>query len=113
MCHHAGVPLTILRPHNVYGPRMGLDHAIPEHLQRAHAADPGARLEVTSMDHRRTFCHVEDAVEMIWRAASAPAPLPRHDEDPRAHRLRATRRARGRDPAHDWYREHVFDVPDA
>lgn len=73
MCHHAGVPFTILRPHNVYGPRMGLSHVIPELLQRAHEAASGARLEVASMDHRRTFCHIDDAVEMIWRASSSPS----------------------------------------
>jgi nucleoside-diphosphate-sugar epimerase len=73
ICHRAGVPFTILRPHNVYGPRMGLAHVIPELLQRAHAAAPGAQLEVASVDHRRTFCYVDDAVEMIWRAASSPS----------------------------------------
>jgi nucleoside-diphosphate-sugar epimerase len=73
MCHHADVPFTILRPHNVYGPRMGLAHVIPELLQRAHAAGPGDSLEVASVDHRRTFCYVDDAVEMIWAAASSPA----------------------------------------
>jgi nucleoside-diphosphate-sugar epimerase len=73
ICHHAGVPFTILRPHNVYGPRMGLVHVIPELLERAHAAAPGTPLEVASIDHRRTFCYVDDAVEMIWRAASSSA----------------------------------------
>jgi UDP-glucose 4-epimerase len=73
MCHRAGVPFTILRPHNVYGPRMGLSHVIPELLQRTHASAPGAHVEVASVDHRRTFCYVDDAVEMIWRAASSPS----------------------------------------
>jgi nucleoside-diphosphate-sugar epimerase len=73
MCHHAGVPMTILRPHNVYGPRMGLAHVIPELLQRACATANGGILEVASIDHRRTFCYVDDAIEMIWRAASSPA----------------------------------------
>jgi UDP-glucose 4-epimerase len=73
ICRHAGVPFTILRPHNVYGPRMGLSHVIPELLQRAHDAGPGEPLEVASVHHRRTFCYVDDAVEMIWRAASSPA----------------------------------------
>jgi UDP-glucose 4-epimerase len=73
ICHHAAVPFTILRPHNVYGPRMGLAHVIPELLHRAHAAGCGERLEVASIDHRRTFCYVDDAVEMIWRAASSLA----------------------------------------
>jgi UDP-glucuronate decarboxylase len=73
MCHHAKVPFTILRPHNVYGPRMGLSHVIPELLQRAHAAPEGAPLAVASIDHRRTFCYVDDAVEMMWRITASPA----------------------------------------
>ena len=73
ICHNAGVPFTIVRPHNVYGPRMGLAHVIPELLQRVHDAGPQTPLEVASIDHRRTFCFVDDAVEMIWRAASSPA----------------------------------------
>jgi nucleoside-diphosphate-sugar epimerase len=72
MCHHADVPFTILRPHNVYGPRMGLSHVIPELLQRAHAAADGT-LAVASIDHSRTFCYVDDAVELIWRIAGASA----------------------------------------
>jgi UDP-glucuronate decarboxylase len=67
MCQQAGVPFTIVRPHNVYGPRMGLAHVIPELLQRAHAARDG-RLEVFSVEHSRTFCFVDDAVELVARA---------------------------------------------
>ena len=44
MCHQARVPFTIVRPHNVYGPRMGMAHVIPELLQRAHAAPDGDEL---------------------------------------------------------------------
>jgi len=73
MCHSAGVPVTIIRPHNIYGPRMGLAHVIPELLQRAAATPAGGALEVFSVDHRRTFCYVDDAVELIQRAALAPA----------------------------------------
>jgi len=71
MCHNAGVPFTIVRPHNVYGPRMGLAHVIPELLQRAHNASDG-RLEVFSVEHKRTFCFVDDAVEMIVRSLESP-----------------------------------------
>jgi UDP-glucuronate decarboxylase len=71
LSQQAGVPFTIVRPHNVYGPRMGLAHVIPELLQRAHDAPEGGDLEVFSTDHTRTFCYVSDAVEMIWRAAVA------------------------------------------
>ena len=72
LCLQSGVPATVVRPHNVYGPRMGLAHVIPELLQRAHAAEDGGTLQVYSVDHRRTFCHVDDAVEMLLRAAGEP-----------------------------------------
>jgi nucleoside-diphosphate-sugar epimerase len=72
MCFQSGLPVTVVRPHNVYGPRMGLAHVIPELLQRAHATPDGGRLEVYSVDHRRTFCHVSDAVELLARASDAP-----------------------------------------
>jgi nucleoside-diphosphate-sugar epimerase len=75
LCHHAGLPFTILRPHNVYGPRMGLQHVIPELLQRAYRAEPGAALEVFSVDHTRTFCYIDDAVELIRRISESDAGL--------------------------------------
>ena len=73
LCHHSGLPFTIIRPHNVYGPRMGLSHVIPELLERARAALDGGELEVFSADHRRSFCYVEDAAELLARALEAPA----------------------------------------
>ncbi len=72
LCIHSGVPVTVIRPHNVYGPRMGMSHVIPELLERARKAADGDRLEVYSVDHKRTFCYVEDAVEMIFLAARSP-----------------------------------------
>ena len=71
LCHHSGLPFTIVRPHNVYGPRMGLRHVVPELLQRAYRAAPGGELEVFSSHHTRTFCYVDDAVEMIRRLAES------------------------------------------
>ncbi|MEN8182287.1 MAG: NAD-dependent epimerase/dehydratase family protein [Myxococcota bacterium] len=71
LCHQAGLPFTIIRPHNVYGPRMGLAHVVPELLQRAHRAEAGSALRVYSVDHRRTFCFVDDAVDQILGLAEA------------------------------------------
>jgi len=73
LCLGSGLPVTIVRPHNFYGPRMGLSHVIPELLKRAHEAPDGGILEVYSVDHRRTFCFIEDAVETIARASEEPA----------------------------------------
>jgi nucleoside-diphosphate-sugar epimerase len=72
LCLSAGVPVTVVRPHNFYGPRMGMAHVIPELLARAHAASDGGVLEVYSVDHRRTFCYIDDAVELVLGAALAP-----------------------------------------
>ena len=36
LCRYSGLPFTIVRPHNVYGPRMGMAHVVPELLDRAH-----------------------------------------------------------------------------
>lgn len=69
LCLQGAVPATVVRPHNFYGPRMGLSHVIPELLQRAHAAPDGGTLEVFSPAHRRTFCFIDDAVEMLRLAA--------------------------------------------
>jgi nucleoside-diphosphate-sugar epimerase len=71
LCHSSGLPFTLVRPHNFYGPRMGLSHVVPELLKRAYAAKDGDSLDVFSVEHRRTFCFIEDAVTMLELAASS------------------------------------------
>ena len=34
MCINSMLPITIIRPHNFYGPRMGLSHVIPELMKK-------------------------------------------------------------------------------
>jgi nucleoside-diphosphate-sugar epimerase len=51
---------------------MGLAHVIPELLQRAFQTPDGGSLSVYSVNHRRTFCFIEDAVEMMTMLAEAP-----------------------------------------
>ncbi len=67
LVQHSDLPFTIFRPHNIYGPRMGMAHVIPEQLKRAFDATPGDSMPVYSPDHRRAFCYVDDAVEMLER----------------------------------------------
>ncbi len=67
LCQQAGVPFTIIRPHNIYGPRMGMAHVIPEQLKKAFDARSGDSIDVFSVDHTRCFCFVDDAVEMLVR----------------------------------------------
>lgn len=75
MCLHSDLPVTILRPHNVYGPRMGMAHVVPELLDRAHRAVDGEALLVFSPEHSRTLCYVDDAVALIVGLASSPRGL--------------------------------------
>ncbi|QRM27249.1 NAD(P)-dependent oxidoreductase [Microvirga sp. VF16] len=71
----SGLRSVIVRPHNVYGPRMGRDHVIPELMRRIHNTEPGGELEVYSPTHSRTFCYIDDAVAMIIRLARNPAAI--------------------------------------
>lgn len=71
MCHHSRLPFTIVRPHNVYGPRMGMAHVIPELLKRACELENDDKLDVASVDHRRALCYVDDAIETIVRLSTA------------------------------------------
>jgi UDP-glucose 4-epimerase/UDP-glucuronate decarboxylase len=66
-----GFETVVGRFHNVYGPRMGADHVIPEMSLRAlRGADP---FPVPGADQYRAFCHVDDAVEAMLRLMAAPA----------------------------------------
>src|SRR5690606_18212413 len=67
MCRHSGLPFTVVRPHNVYGPRMGMAHVVPELLKRTYEARDGESLLVHSPRHKRTFCYVDDAVDLLVR----------------------------------------------
>jgi UDP-glucuronate decarboxylase len=60
-----GLRCVIGRYHNVYGPRMGADHVIPELALRAARREDPFRLYGAAQ--RRAFCHVGDAVEATLR----------------------------------------------
>lgn len=73
LLHFADIPYIILRPHNIYGPRMGNRHVIPQLLEKAHALVNGESLEVYSPSHTRTFCYVQDAVNYMFRLMEVDA----------------------------------------
>lgn len=72
MVIHSSLPYTIVRPHNFYGPRMGLSHVVPQLLEKAYRAPAGGEIEVFSVNHKRTFCYIDDATEMLVRAMLTP-----------------------------------------
>ncbi|MET8151683.1 NAD-dependent epimerase/dehydratase family protein [Actinoplanes sp. NPDC049668] len=65
-----GFDAVVGRFHNVYGPRMGADHVIPEMSLRALRGDEV--FSVPGADQFRAFCHVDDAVEAMLRLMAAP-----------------------------------------
>jgi UDP-glucuronate decarboxylase len=66
-----GFDAVVGRFHNVYGPRMGADHVIPEMSLRARAGENPFR--VPGADQFRAFCHVDDAVEAMVTLMATPA----------------------------------------
>ncbi len=67
----ADVPCTVVRYHNVYGPRMGRRHVIPEFIERLRRReDP---FDVFGGQETRAFCYIDDAVEATLRVATTPA----------------------------------------
>ena len=67
LCQQSGVPFTLFRPHNIYGPRMGMAHVIPEQLRKAYDAKNGDSVAVFSVNHTRCFCYIDDAIEMLCK----------------------------------------------
>jgi len=66
----SGFRVVVGRFHNVYGPRMGADHVIPEmSLRAARGEDP---FRVWGADQHRAFCYVDDAVEAMVRLMATP-----------------------------------------
>lgn len=55
--------MSIVRPHNFYGPREGYEHVIPEIITRViDKVDP---FPIYGTESTRDFCYIDDAVEAI------------------------------------------------
>tara|TARA_B100001063_G_scaffold234785_1_gene252635 strand:+ start:889 stop:1836 length:948 start_codon:yes stop_codon:yes gene_type:complete len=58
----SGLRYLILRPHNIYGPRMGNAHVIPELIKKINKNN---KCKIFSPGHSRSFCFVDDAINQI------------------------------------------------
>lgn len=67
-----GFPLTVVRPHNIYGPRMGYDHVIPEFVGRISAGE--SPLMLYGGEQTRSFCYIDDATEILARLGETSSP---------------------------------------
>lgn len=61
------IPCTVLRYHNVYGERMGLNHVIPDFISRSLKGV----YELYGSEDTRSFIHVKDAVSATIAAAES------------------------------------------
>ena len=68
-CRSAGVPWSVIRFHNVYGPRMGDKHVIPDFYIRARQG----RFELYGHEDTRAFIFIDDAVVATRLIAETPA----------------------------------------
>ncbi|MDO8517964.1 MAG: GDP-mannose 4,6-dehydratase [bacterium] len=63
--------MSIVRPHNFYGPRAGYEHVIPEVVGRVSAkVEP---FPIFGADDTRSFCYIDDAVEAIQAVMESSA----------------------------------------
>jgi dTDP-glucose 4,6-dehydratase len=67
-----GVPVTILRPFNTYGPRQSSRAVIPTIIVQALTSD---RVRLGALDPQRDFTYVEDTVDGFLRAGVNPAAI--------------------------------------
>jgi UDP-glucose 4-epimerase len=64
-----GMPMSILRYHNVYGPGMGPNHVIPDFVERGKKGI----YSLKGAENIRSFIYVEDAVKATYLAAHHPS----------------------------------------
>ena len=58
-----GFRMSIVRPHNFYGPRSGYGHVIPETIEKiVKQTDP---FVLFGAEETRSFCYIDDAVEAM------------------------------------------------
>lgn len=61
--------MSIVRPHNFYGPRAGFNHVIPQFIERiVSKVDP---FPIYGADDTRSFCYIQDAVEAMQLVMSS------------------------------------------
>lgn len=67
--HTQKVPTSVVRYHNIYGPRMGFKHVIPEFIVRVRKKeDP---FKIYGGEETRAFCYIDDAVQATVAVASS------------------------------------------
>jgi UDP-glucose 4-epimerase len=66
-----GIPVSVVRFHNVYGPRMGSKHVIPEFINRAKEGI----FSLYGSENVRSFIYVDDAIGATLQVATSEKAL--------------------------------------
>lgn len=62
--------ISIVRPHNIYGPRMGYEHVIPIFIMRILKRENP--FKIYGPNNSRAFCYIEDLVKGLELIATSP-----------------------------------------
>lgn len=65
------LPTSVVRYHNIYGPRMGTEHVIPQFIARVRQRENP--FNIYGGDQTRAFCYVDDACEATRLIAESAA----------------------------------------
>lgn len=65
-----GFNLSIIRPHNIYGPRMGYEHVIPQFIERVIKRENP--FKIYGVEQSRAFCFIEDFIRGIKSVGESP-----------------------------------------
>ena len=67
-----GIDYQIIRYHNIYGPRMGTKHVMPQFIRRAMEGE--SPFKIYGANQTRAFCYVDDATRATLSLALADVP---------------------------------------
>jgi nucleoside-diphosphate-sugar epimerase len=63
---HGTDNFVIVRPHNIYGPRMGFEHVVPQFIERIVKGEKPFKI-FGGGEGTRTFCYIEDGVKAFQK----------------------------------------------
>lgn len=64
-------PFINIRPHNIFGPRMGKSHVIPEIIINSIKTPRKGKFYLNNPTHKRSFCYISDAINQIVYLSSS------------------------------------------
>ena len=65
-----GLEYQIIRYHNIYGPRMGTKHVIPQFIHRSKVGE--SPFKIYGSSETRAFCYIDDAVRATILLSTTP-----------------------------------------